>query len=376
MEITEYNKCVGCSLCSFVCPTGAITMKKSDDLGFMYPIIDLDKCIKCNKCKLYCPSNSPVKKNISLEYLLAQNKKIEELIQSTSGGISSSISKSFVKNGGVVYGAAFNDCLKVSHIRCTTVTECERIKGSKYVQSDISEIYSLVLKDLENKNKVLFIGTPCQCAAMKQVFNKYCEFYCCDFVCNGVGSPDVFKQHINYLDNKYHSEITNYVFRPKTCYYLEPFEVFENKSGYIQRIKSPWEKWGTLYYNGLVMRESCFYCDYTSLERIGNITFSDIPSHLINSDDVKFENDIRRFGASYISVNEKKGEYLLSLIIENIEYKKTLLIPKKRMTESIERYHNRDVFSKYFSKSIEISKLKTLGLKLKIKSFYIKLFSS
>ena len=47
------DKCTGCSVCSYICPTKAISMKMNTE-GFKYPIVDNDKCIKCSKCVSNC----------------------------------------------------------------------------------------------------------------------------------------------------------------------------------------------------------------------------------------------------------------------------------------------------------------------------------
>lgn len=51
--ISVRDKCTGCSVCSYVCPTKAIVMQR-DNEGFQYPIIEESKCIKCSKCLHFC----------------------------------------------------------------------------------------------------------------------------------------------------------------------------------------------------------------------------------------------------------------------------------------------------------------------------------
>ena len=48
------NNCKGCSVCTKICPTGAITMK-TDTRGELYASINYNKCIFCNKCHTACP---------------------------------------------------------------------------------------------------------------------------------------------------------------------------------------------------------------------------------------------------------------------------------------------------------------------------------
>lgn len=48
--IRDEDACVNCGACTAVCPTGALTMNKLDELQF-----DKDKCIVCELCIKACP---------------------------------------------------------------------------------------------------------------------------------------------------------------------------------------------------------------------------------------------------------------------------------------------------------------------------------
>ena len=52
--VINSDVCKGCSVCSKICPTGAIVMKY-DKNNELYASIDYQKCIFCNKCYAACP---------------------------------------------------------------------------------------------------------------------------------------------------------------------------------------------------------------------------------------------------------------------------------------------------------------------------------
>jgi len=51
--VTDYNKCIGCALCSKICPEGCIGMKKTTTKD--QPIINYDYCKGCGLCAHECP---------------------------------------------------------------------------------------------------------------------------------------------------------------------------------------------------------------------------------------------------------------------------------------------------------------------------------
>jgi len=57
-DVSEYCKkgCIGCTLCSKICPEGAITMQEN------LPQFDYDKCNGCYKCVEKCPTKSILKR--------------------------------------------------------------------------------------------------------------------------------------------------------------------------------------------------------------------------------------------------------------------------------------------------------------------------
>ena len=69
----------------------------------------------------------------------------------------------YVKPGGgsesvTIYGAVFNNDLEVVHSKATTIAECEKFHGSKYVLSSMGQNYKEVEIDLLSVKCVLFSG--------------------------------------------------------------------------------------------------------------------------------------------------------------------------------------------------------------------------
>ena len=176
IHISEANKhlCVGCSACKNACSAAAIQMIE-DEEGFLYPVVDTQKCIECGVCEKVCPIISkPIKKNIN-ESVVAyaaytQNDEIRK--NSSSGGIFSEFAVSVLNNGGIVFGAAFNENWQVVHTYIDDVSQLEKLQGSKYVQSTIGNAFVDVERFLKEDKTVLFTGTPCQIDSFRRYIRK------------------------------------------------------------------------------------------------------------------------------------------------------------------------------------------------------------
>ncbi len=139
------------------------------------------------------------------------------LKNSTSGGVFSPISDLIIKNGGLVCGAVYSSDYKVKHVISASPEVRNEMRMAKYVQSNMGDIISKILKHLEKDQIVLFSGTPCQVAAVKNVVSaKHLEknLVTIDIICHGVPSPQLFKEHIDMIEKKY-GAIKSYTFRDK-----------------------------------------------------------------------------------------------------------------------------------------------------------------
>ena len=115
INIKRKSECTGCSACKNICPKNAIEMV-CDNERFEYPIVDKNKCVNCNLCNKVCPVlNVKECKDENQIINIAYNCNKEEVEKSSSGGIFILLAKKTIENGGVVYGAAFDEKLVLRH---------------------------------------------------------------------------------------------------------------------------------------------------------------------------------------------------------------------------------------------------------------------
>lgn len=275
-QICEEKQCTGCGLCVVRCPKKCISMENRL-LGHVYPNINQDACIDCRLCKKVCPSLHESGNRYPLSAYAAWAKDCEDYKTSTSGGAASVITNYILSNGGVVYGCAALPKVNISHIRIDDIKDAYKLKGSKYVQSNIINVLPQVAQDVKTGRKVLFTGTPCQVAAVKRMFKTIPDnLYLVDLICHGVPSN---RWLIDYIKKKLEIDIkaiTTIKFRTLTAYQMCLYD----KKGLLYTSKSLWQhRYENLYMDtfidGFTNRESCYNCPYAKPERISDITIGD-----------------------------------------------------------------------------------------------------
>ncbi len=192
-----YN-CVGCGLCSKICPENAIQFITNAE-GFINARINDEKCINCGLCKKVCPkfyeSNSDYDINKAEAYY-GNSLDLEVMHKATSGGIVHEIAKLSISNGVKVIGVAYDYEENIAkHIIVNKEEDLFKIIGSKYLQSKVHD----VLPQINHKDKYLFIGTPCQCYALRKYIklkNIEDNFILIDFFCHGHSSQITWDKYI------------------------------------------------------------------------------------------------------------------------------------------------------------------------------------
>lgn len=196
IKITDKHKCCGCTACVNVCPKNCISMS-ADKEGFLYPVVDFVKCIDCGLCEQVCPVLHPVNNETEPLVYAAVNNDESVRLQSSSGGIFTLLAESVLDRGGVVFGACFDQNWNVVHDYTETKEGLAKFRGSKYVQSHVGNCFIQVKTFLDSGREVLFSGTPCQVAGLKNYLRKpYSNLFTVDLVCHGVPSPEVWRRYL------------------------------------------------------------------------------------------------------------------------------------------------------------------------------------
>ena len=273
IDICRKEYCTGCGLCVSQCPKQCISLQVDAKFGHLYPHIEQTTCIDCGLCQKKCPANHAVDGIKPKVAYAAWSKDEEDYRSSTSGGAASVLSHYIISKGGVVYGCAMLPDIDVRHIRIDRLEDIPKLKGSKYVQSSITEIISQLKSDVKNGKDTLFIGTPCQVAALRSIYKDQPEnLYLVDLICHGVPSLSILKKHIKKVADYPHYD--NIIFRESSyivvvvvdgqVVYKCPFNRPRYKDWYINT-----------FFDGYTYRDSCYHCHYACPERISDITVGD-----------------------------------------------------------------------------------------------------
>lgn len=312
IKIKNKSKCSGCHACINSCPKKCISMQP-DDEGFLYPVVDKDKCINCGLCKKVCHVLNPLENNNSPDAYACYNLNEDIRISSSSGGIFTLIAEWIIEQGGVVFGASFDDNLVVKHFCIDNKEDLYKLRGSKYVQSVIGNTYSQVKEILKNGRSVLFTGTPCQISGLMLFLGKsYDNLYTQDIICHGVPSPKVWELYLRYQERLLNSEVNKEIFpsfRSKEHGWLNFSVEMHFKSDVEYCVPHDNDSFMKAFLTNLSLRPSCYKCKCKGVHRNSDITLADFWGVNRLMPDM-FDNK----GTSLVLTNTEKGRRLFDEI--------------------------------------------------------------
>lgn len=280
VSILNKNRCCACSACEQICPQNAISMER-DALGFSYPKVKTDLCINCGLCDNVCPIKKENETRIPSKVYALKNKDLNKRKESSSGGVFSCLAYDVIKNGGIVYGAAFDKDWNVNHTRVDSVEDIDQLRGSKYVQSKLNDTFKQVKKDLKANRKVLFSGCPCQVAGLKSFLKKnYSNLTTVDVVCHGVPNPRIWEEYLKEEKDFEKSSIEKINFRDKSTGWKEysfALTLKKNDSGqiYEKKIKAWSHTYMQLFLHDFITRQSCHSCHFRNGKSGADMTLCD-----------------------------------------------------------------------------------------------------
>lgn len=318
LVLDKKEECCGCTACVNICPVGCISMQP-DEEGFLYPNIDKEKCIECQKCETVCPIKNKKNNTKEVEAICARAKDLKIVKDSTSGGFFTPIAQDVLDNNGIVVGAICNDDNKIEHIivNSNNKEDLSKLRGSKYVQSDLKDLFAIVRSELKIGTKVCFTGTPCQVSGLLNYLEKeYENLITIDMICKGVPSPKLWKKYVEYQEKKYNSKIKQVSFRKKTYgYHSGTMELaFENGKKYRGSGRVDYHL--KSFYKDICSRPSCYDCSFKSDKHPSDYTIFEswhastvVPG--LKDDDL---------GYTSVFINSARGRNLFSEIKDKYEW--------------------------------------------------------
>lgn len=323
IDIKNAEACCGCNACGDVCAKQAISFK-TDSEGFWYPEVNKDLCNNCALCEKVCPQINiqELRKN---DYpqpkhtYAAVNRNMRIRWDSTSGGAYTALAETMLEQGGYVSGAIYNEGFTGVHNYVTNRPEdLEKLRSSKYLQSNAEGLYKEIKGLLVKGEKVLACGTPCQMAALRSYLRKdYENLIIVDFICRGVNSPKVYRAYLDSLEKRYNSKIVFIKAKSKDLGWrtMARKVVFENGETYYGLKDDPFRRG---YRKEIFCRPSCYNCQFKGMPRMADITVADYWG--IERVDQQLDMNI---GTSMILLNSDKGIAYFEQAKSKLEYKET-----------------------------------------------------
>ncbi len=283
--------------CADICPKGAVSVK--DTLLANNAEIDADKCINCGACYKVCQVNNPPKLNSPVLWKQGWADDASLRALSSSGGAAAALSRAFISDGGVVCSCKFE---KGGFVFKTaeSLGELAEFAGSRYVKSNPSGAYKAVNKLLKSGKKVLFIGLPCQVAAMRNFTGDSPALYTADLICHGSPSPEtlnIFLRQSGITPEK----LENLYFRDGTQFQLMKGKNDKKTALFYEKTN---DKYMISFLNCFIFTENCYSCPYARGERVSDITLGDSWGSELSEDE-------KAKGISLLICQSEKGQELL-----------------------------------------------------------------
>lgn len=350
IEADTPRSCTGCSACMAACPKNAISVVMNED-GFLQAVVDKEQCIDCGICQTVCSRFiSPEKHTFLMEKCsVAGAHSSDSTVHktTTSGGLAYELSKYGIENGYKVFGVVYDYILdKAVGVLVDTLSGLESLKGSKYLQADISEALC-ILCDETKKNpdgKYICFGTPCQIFGIRQLIERkklVGDFLLIDLFCHGVPSYNVWRSYVKTLHRQL-GAFRKVNFRYKGNGWHQYTIRIDGEKGNYQEFAYK-DMFYRFFFDNVALNNSCFTCDFRKSRVASDLRLGDFWGK-------KYE--YREDGVSAVLVATEKGRQWLKELSQHgrIEIDKFWDASVCLASQSIHDYANeelRDSVMKY-----------------------------
>lgn len=201
----------------------------------------------------------------------AWNPSDEDRKGSASGGVATLLARLVISRGGVYFGARWDSSLRRAVIDWTDQAP-EKFRGSLYVLADFPRSAWWALEAfLKAGREVLFVGIPCQVAALNGLRRQYPgKLICADLLCHGTCAPEDLSAELTFLTSGAEGAV-DISFREgpqfRMTVWLNGRRVSCKKAAQSAYLRG--------YLEGVTLRDACYRCPFACLDRTGDITLGD-----------------------------------------------------------------------------------------------------
>lgn len=310
IRISDKSLCCGCTACVAACPAQCIVMRR-DREGFDYPVANPDLCVGCGKCEKVCPMLNPPRGREPSEVFAARSEQY--LGGSSSGGIFPAVAAEVISAGGAVFGAVVNPDMSVGHAEAEDMQSVEKMRGSKYVQSDLYASFEDVKCRLDEGREVLFTGTPCQVAGLDNYLGRtYPGLLTMDVACHGVPGPGLWEKYVKALEARHGRRMEWVRFKDKSAGWRH--YAFSTSLGSCEYTDDPYM---ALFIQDMSLRPSCYSCPFRNGGSGSDLMLSDLWSVDVAAPEMNDD-----AGSSGIYVYTEKGVSVMKRIAQDVQMRR------------------------------------------------------
>jgi coenzyme F420-reducing hydrogenase beta subunit len=317
LDETAIRDCTGCSGCSLVCHSSAITMNLENS-GFYRPSIDDELCTMCGVCPDVCYKFNEFANTNPFEgsqVIAVTNNFIDDMNSVSTVGVATRLAEHFYELGYNVCGVKYDYEKNIAyHDIATSLEDILEFKGSKYLPSDTKLAFE---KLVEDKKPSIVIGLPCQIHGIRKVIEKKKiadKFILIDLFCAGVPSQSLWDKHLDYVNRRFSiGKIKNINFRDKTQgWYKSSLKIIdENNNVYKQNCFN--DLFYAFFLKKVCLQEACYSCEFRTDVVSSDIRLGDFwgPKYKVWDD-----------GVELMTIMSQQGQFAWDEIKDFFSYQK------------------------------------------------------
>ena len=218
-----------------------------------------------------------------------------------------------------MFAARFDENFNIVYDRVPHTALLDKFRGAKYAYPRMDTLADRVRKCLEECKIVLFVGLPCQTAALKAALKDTETYflYCVDLVCHGTPEPAAWESYLRWEEARKGS-IKDIRMRDKSKGWRDYRIAIETEKGKIYRESADKNLYMRGYVNNLFLRKPCYHCKFRGIERCSDMTLGDYWGVSSEHPDMDTKG-----GVSLVLIHSNKGMSLLKCMRDWIECEET-----------------------------------------------------